>query len=155
MLQDPLPEIPQRRVVGDPLPQVKVEFRPFSVNALHLKTAVHQLQQLERNIHSETGPFDMAVPALLDPPVRLIQLGQILFFDADSRVLDFKMQNLIIDFAAPADPEPHMSLRRVLNRVRQNIGQHLADAHIVTVIPRRQCPVHIDLKNQILRFCPR
>ena len=60
-------QIADRLRMDNPLFQSKIEIRPLPIDALHLQTASHQLQQLSRNAHAKPSALNPAVSLLLNP----------------------------------------------------------------------------------------
>ena len=147
-------KIPDRCVVDNFLIQRKRKLRTFSIDALNLQPAAKQSQQLNGDTHAKAGSLDVAVPVLLNALKFRRKPGQILLPDTNPRVLHFKHQRCCLIRLTASHPKPHSSLVRIFDRIGQNVGQYLPNAHIIAIQPGRNPGIDLHLKRNIFIFCP-
>ena len=87
-----------------------------------MQPAAQQRKQLNRDAHSQSSAFNIAVFVLLNPLKLCGELGQILRFDANSCILYLKIQQRCLVHDTAMNPQPDGALMRVLDCISQNIN---------------------------------
>ena len=141
----------ERHLVFDLLPDIEGEDRAFAVGALHIELAVHERKEVRDDGHTKARTLYVPVLHHIQPLERLEELIHVFLPDADARIPDFKTdQSLPFASFQFLHIQCDRALAGVLDRVGEEVHDHLVDAGIIAVKLARKMRIHVHAKFQIL-----
>ena len=144
-------EVADRICIYDLLREFKRKFRTMAVFALYLQRGSHEVKQAGHDGHAKPGALNVPILLLIQPRKGFKELLHILLSDSYTRIAyRHEHKELVVRHLFPGDHQRHFALFRVLNRVGQQVHDHLADAHVITEQRTGQRTVDLQHKVQSL-----
>ena len=145
-------------IVPDGLPvhhllhQIKGKGGTLSVDAFHIQLRTHKEQKALNNGHAKAGALDVPVLLLFNTLKGLEELIHILLADAGTGIGDGDRQDdvaLVLKLSV-AENHGDTALAGILYRIGQDVGNALADPHLIAVEHKRNLRIHVHLQLKAL-----